>query len=114
MCIFDVWIADVYAKLHRRKKLTVVLKLAETAKKKKYLRVCQHQQQHFMPLVYLAEGMLITKMQAAEKLLQALAAKLEHPLLEMEAWVQQQRCIMIVCQAPLLLQGTWAERQYGG
>ncbi|KAL7467697.1 hypothetical protein ACHAXS_007934 [Conticribra weissflogii] len=55
------------------------------------------------------------EMQAAEKhLASVLAAKLEHPYLELAAWVQQQMCVTMVCQASLLLHGTHTKQQYGG
>ncbi len=81
----------------RNQKLVVMLKLAETAKKKKYLWACQHQQQYFTPVVYSVKGMPGWETWAVEKCLSCeLAANLERPYLEMAARVQQQMCITMV------------------
>lgn len=95
-------ISDVHAKSNWWEKLVAVLKSAETSKKKKYLWECQSQQQHFTPLVYLAEGMPSRETRAAEeRLASALAVKLERMYSRMAAWVRQQMwmCVKIVHQA---------------
>ncbi len=99
--------SDVHAKSNRWKKLVAALKSTETSKKKKYLQACQHQWQHFMLLVYSAEGIPGQEMLVAEKqLASTLKAKLEQLYLVMAALVQHatanvhDNCLSIIPPPP--------------